>query len=433
MQVLDRYAELGIRVVVCAHERVRKLVVLQNAGDSELRIKWAATDVDWARPLYPNDELAERNAWPHADLVMSADLAPNIASDGCDFVVVGTQNARLLGEKYTEHGELLHEVRVPFNEQLLDPKRDQLELGLSFQHTKVGEYTGTLLLHSNDPLRRFCRIPITLSVQLPKIRLGVEVLDVTVPWNDTSEHSVAVHNVGEAPLRIEAVDIGRAEFITTAFVNGRATPIVGAIDPPLVLNRHDPPAMLKFVFERSQPGQFSGLITLQTNDRSLKDSSGLDSDGKFDLPVEVVVVQPELRAECLITGKPSLAFTVARESRKNQIVRLHNDGEALAVITDIVVDAHSCSWLHASAEQLPVKVAPKSCIDFGVRCTGPSDDAGGWKRHSHITIVADTIMHKVPVALDVLLPRVCVKPEEMIVAVDGTWEGFQYLLRTTLM
>ena len=30
---------------------------------------------------------------------------------------------------------------MPLNEQLLDPKRDQLELGLSFHHTKVGEYT----------------------------------------------------------------------------------------------------------------------------------------------------------------------------------------------------------------------------------------------------------------------------------------------------
>ena len=57
LQVLDRYAEQGIRVVVCAHERARKLVVLQNAGDSELRVKWAATDVAWARPLYPNDEV----------------------------------------------------------------------------------------------------------------------------------------------------------------------------------------------------------------------------------------------------------------------------------------------------------------------------------------------------------------------------------------
>ena len=293
----------------------------------------------------------------------------------------------------------------------------------------MGEYTGTLLLHSNDPLRRYCRIPITLSVQLPKIRLGVEVLDVAVPWNDTSEHSVAVHNVGDAPLRIESLDTGRAELITAAYANGRPIPIDGsAIDPSLVIHRHEPPVMLKFVFERSQrPGQFSGLITLQTNDRSLtENSSGLDSDGRIELPVEVAVVQAELRAECLGTGKPSLAFAVPRESRKNQIVRIHNDGDAAAEITDIAADAHSCSWLHASAEQLPVRLAPQSCIDFGVRCVGPSDEAGGWKRHAHITIVADEIMHKVPVALDVLLPRVCVKPEEMIVAVDGTWDGFQY-------
>ena len=413
IHAINRVAEKGIHVVICAHERHRTKVVLQNLGDSELRVQWAATDVEWARPIFPNDDLEERAVWPHSDLSFTHNLSAQVGSDGYAFAVVGTPSAKDLGAKYG-HGELLHEIRVPSDEQRLDPKRNRLELGLTFQHHDVGDYTGTLLVHSNDPLMRYLEIPITLSVQLPRLRLDMNVIEATAPWNDWAEQRITVHNDGEAPLRIEYLNLDQADFVTTAYARRLDEPVEN-----LVVEPHGPPALLTFRIEKSEPGEFGGTIALQTNDRSLSDSG---ISGRKEIPVELQVVKPELRAD-----PPNLHFAVSRDGRASEIVTIYNDGGAAATITEMHVDADSRSWIEPMpGYQLPVTLQSRSKLDFGVRCVGPSDEVGGWERHAHLTMVTDDSRaraHKIPIALEVLLPRLRVEPREMLVAMDGTWEG----------
>jgi hypothetical protein len=423
MHVLNRLNEKGgIDIVICAHEQHRVSIVLENLGDSELRVKWAATDVEWARPLYPNDRIAERDAWPHADLSYASDLAPQVGRDGYEFAVVGKPDAKTLGAKFCEHGELLHEVRVPMDEQRLDPKRNRLELGLSFFHTEVGDcYKGTLLVHSNDPIRKYREIPITLSVQVPLMRLDVNIIEVTAPWNGTVEARITIKNDGKAPLRIEEIDIKQADFITTAYTERIDEPAVfdDGVGRVSLVVEPDEMKLLTFVIKKTQAGSCEGWIALQTNDKSLNDSG---ISGRKDLPVDLLVVKPQLRTE-----PSTLNFAVARDMRANKLVRLYNDGGAPAEITDLVVDANSRGWVYPMADQIPVTVGPNSFVELGMRCVGPSDDGGGWERHSHLTMIADESAHKLPIELEVLLPRVRVEPGEMVVAIDGTWENsFQY-------
>lgn len=184
----------------------------------------------------------------------------------------------------------------------------------------------------------------------------------------------------------------------------------------LVVEPHGPPALLTFRIEKSEPGEFGGTIVLQTNDRSL------DGGGRKEIPVELLVVKPELRAD-----PPTLDFAVSRDGRASEIVTIYNDGGAAATITEMHVDADSRSWIEPMpGYKLPVTLRAHSKLDFGVRCVGPSDEGGAWERHAHLTVVTNdsrASAHKIPITLEVLLPRLRVEPREMLVAMDGTWEG----------
>ena len=91
------------------------------------------------------------------------------------------------------------------------------------------------------------------------------------------------------------------------------------------------------------------------------------------------------------------------------------------------MDAESRGWVAPmTKEPLPALLAPHASLDFGLRCVGPSDEGGGWERHAHLTIATDdTRAGKllVPLTLEVQLPRLRVEPRELLVAMDGTWEG----------
>ena len=196
---------------------------------------------------------------------------------------------------------------------------------IKFPSSTVGEFSGSITISSNDPKSGTSTLSVSVIVQpppVPVIAVQQTVVNFgTIEAGQTGQRTITIENTGTAPLEITNIkgegDVAGLTFDTTMFTvepNGSRT--------------------VTIKFPSSTVGEFSGSITISSNDPKSGTSTLSVSVIVQPPPVPVIAVQQTV----VNFGTVEVAQTV------QQTITIENTGTAPLEVTGIESDVSGLTF-----------------------------------------------------------------------------------------
>ncbi len=188
---------------------------------------------------------------------------------------------------------------------------------ITFPSSTAGTFSGLITISSNDPDRGTRTVSVSVIVQPPPVpAISVQQTPVnfgTIEAGQTGEQKITIENTGTAPLQITGIesDVSGLSFSPSTFTlapNGSQT--------------------VTITFPSSTAGEFSGLITISSNDPDRATQTLSVSGIVQAAPVPAITVQET----AINFGTVEVAQTV------QQMITVTNMGTAPLEITSIESD-----------------------------------------------------------------------------------------------
>ncbi len=188
---------------------------------------------------------------------------------------------------------------------------------ITFPSSTAGTFSGLITISSNDPDRGTRTVSVSVIVQPPPVpAISVQQTPVnfgTIEAGQTGEQKITIENTGTAPLQITGIesDVSGLSFSPSTFTlapNGSQT--------------------VTITFPSSTAGEFSGLITISSNDPDRATQTLSVSGIVQAAPVPAIAVQET----AVNFGTVEVAQTV------QQMITVQNTGTAPLEITSIESD-----------------------------------------------------------------------------------------------
>ncbi len=188
---------------------------------------------------------------------------------------------------------------------------------ITFPSSTAGTFSGLITISSNDPDRGTRTVSVSVIVQPPPVpAISVQQTPVnfgTIEAGQTGEQKITIENTGTAPLQITGIesDVSGLSFSPSTFTlapNGSQT--------------------VTITFPSSTAGEFSGLITISSNDPDRATQTLSVSGIVQAAPVPAIAVQ-----------ETAINFgTVEVAQPVQQMITVQNTGTAPLEITSIESD-----------------------------------------------------------------------------------------------